>query len=105
MKNPKLVGGEIGESENMSLGLNLFTGEAFNMTVDLKKGSNLETSPDWMHGLGMEALEQTRLEANLSRMPAFTATSRGPPLELESPSPLSSPLLLSSLIQAVFPLW
>ncbi|MEC7600526.1 MAG: hypothetical protein VYB23_03685, partial [Candidatus Thermoplasmatota archaeon] len=37
------VGGDIGESENMSLGLNLFTGEAFNMTVDLQKGSNLET--------------------------------------------------------------
>ncbi|DAC19705.1 MAG TPA: hypothetical protein D7H91_06915, partial [Candidatus Poseidoniales archaeon] len=64
--------------ENMSLGLDLFTGEAFNMTVDLKKGSNLEAQPDWMHGLGVEALEQTRLEANLSRMPAFTATTRGP---------------------------
>ena len=72
------VGGDIGESENMSLGLDLFTGEAFNMTVDLKKGSNLEAEPAWMHGLGMEALEQTRLESNLSRMPAFTATSRGP---------------------------
>lgn len=72
------VGGDIGESENMSLGLDLFTGEAFNMTVDLKKGSNLEVEPAWMHGLGMEALEQTRLEANLSRMPAFTANSRGP---------------------------
>ena len=72
------VGGEIGESENMSLGLDLFTGEAFNMTVDLKKGSNLEAEPAWMHGMGMEALEQTRLEANLSRMPTFTATSRGP---------------------------
>jgi hypothetical protein len=31
-----------------------------------------------MHGLGMEALEQTRLEANLSRLPTFTATTRGP---------------------------
>ena len=72
------VGGDIGESENMSLGLDLFTGEAFNMTVDLKKGSNLEAEPAWMHGMGMEALEQTRLEANLSRMPTFTATSRGP---------------------------
>ena len=72
------VGGDIGESEDMSLGLDLFTGEAFNMTVDLKKGSNLEAEPAWMHGMGMEALEQTRLEANLSRMPTFTATSRGP---------------------------
>ena len=76
------VGGDLGESENMSLGLDLFTGEAFNMTVDLKKGSNLEAEPAWMHGLGMEALEQTRLEANLSRMPAFTATTRGPMEEI-----------------------
>ena len=76
------VGGDIGESENMSLGLNLFTGEAFNMTVDLQKGSNLETEPNWMHGLGMEALEQARLEANLSRMPTYTATTRGPMEEI-----------------------
>ena len=76
------VGGDIGESENMSLGLDLFTGEAFNMTVDLKKGSNLQVEPDWMHGIGMEALEQTRLESNLSRMPAFTATTRGPMEEI-----------------------
>jgi hypothetical protein len=76
------VGGDIGESENMSLGLDLFTGEAFNMTVDLKKGSNLESEPDWMHGLGVEALEQTRLEANLSRLPTFTATTRGPMEEI-----------------------
>lgn len=72
------VGGDIGESENMSLGLDLFTGEAFNMTVDLRKGSNVEAEPDWMHGIGVEALEQTRIETNLSRMPTFTATSRGP---------------------------
>ncbi|MEK9651006.1 MAG: hypothetical protein VW102_02285 [Poseidonia sp.] len=70
------VGGDIGESENMSIGLELFTGEAFNMTVDLKKGSNLETQPAWMHGLGMEALEQTLVQANLSRMPTFTLSSR-----------------------------
>jgi hypothetical protein len=76
------VGGEIGESENMSLGLDLFTGEAFNMTVDLKKGSNLESEPEWMHGLGVEALEQTRIEANLSRLPTFTATTRGPMEEI-----------------------
>lgn len=29
-----------------------------------------------MHGLGMEALEQTRLEFNLSRMPTYTLSSR-----------------------------
>jgi hypothetical protein len=60
----------------MNIGLDLFTGEAFNMTVDLKKGSNLAKEPAWMHGLGMEALEQTRLEFNLSRMPTYTLSSR-----------------------------
>ncbi len=70
------VGGEMGGNENMNLGLDLFTGEAFNMTVDLKKGSNVAEEPDWMHGIGMEALEQTRFETNLSRMPTFTLSSR-----------------------------
>lgn len=70
------VGGELGESQDMNIGLDLFTGEAFNMTVDLKKGSNLAKEPAWMHGLGMEALEQTRLEFNLSRMPTYTLSSR-----------------------------
>ena len=60
----------------MNIGLELFTGEAFNMTVDLKKGSNLEAEPAWMHGLGMEALEQTLFKTNLSRMPTFTLSSR-----------------------------
>ena len=70
------VGGDLGESEDMNIGLELFTGEAFNMTVDLKKGSNLEAEPAWMHGLGMEALEQTLFKTNLSRMPTFTLSSR-----------------------------
>lgn len=70
------VGGDIGESENMSLGLDLFTGESFDMTVDLKKGSNLQIEPHWMHGIGMESLEQTRVVFNLSRMPTYTLSSR-----------------------------
>jgi hypothetical protein len=51
------VGGDIGESDDMNIGLELFTGEAFNMTVDLKKGSNLEAELVWMYGLGMEVFE------------------------------------------------
>lgn len=70
------VGGEIGESENLSLGIDLFTGESFDMTVDMKKGSNLDTTPEWAHGIGLEALEQTRVSFNLSRMPTFTLSSR-----------------------------
>ncbi len=70
------VGGTIGDDEDMSLGLDVFTGEAFNLTIDLQKGSNVEAQPAWMHGMGMEALEQTRLETNLSRLPTFTLSSR-----------------------------
>ena len=76
------VGGDLGGNESMNIGMDLFTGEAFDMTVDLKKGSNLNTEPAWMHGIGMEALEQTRLEANLSRLPAFTASDRAPMEEI-----------------------
>lgn len=70
------VGGEIGESENMSLGLDLFTGEAFNMTVDMKKGSNLVNEPEWAHGIGVESIEQTLPTFNLTRMPTFVESSR-----------------------------
>lgn len=70
------VGGDIGEAQNMSLGLDLFTGEAFNLTVDMNKGSNLNQQPEWMHGIGVEALEQTQLQFNLSRMPTYTLSSR-----------------------------
>ena len=70
------VGGVIGENENMSLGLDLFTGEAFNMTVDMKKGSNLVNEPEWSHGIGVESIEQTLPTFNLSRMPTFVESSR-----------------------------
>ena len=70
------VGGDISEAQNLSMGLDLFTGEAFDLTVDMRKGSNVGAEPDWMHGVGMEALEQTQLQFNLSRMPTFTLSSR-----------------------------
>ena len=66
-----------GENNNMTLGLDLVTDEEFNLTLDMRKGRNVQTSPKWVHGLSGEFYEATELEFNLSRMPAFTETSRG----------------------------
>lgn len=64
------------EETNISFGLDLVTGEKFDVVVDLKKGSNVDTIPDWQHGIGVEAFENTHLEFNLSRMPTFTLSNR-----------------------------
>jgi hypothetical protein len=60
----------------MAIGLNLETGEEFDITADFRKGTNIENTPNWEHGLSMEVAEQTRLIFNLSRMPTFTLSSR-----------------------------
>ena len=70
------LGGIETVAENMSLGLDLVTQEAFNVTVDLEKGSNLDIQPEWSHGIGMEVFEATAVSFNLSRMPTFTLSTR-----------------------------
>ena len=66
-----LVGTD-GEDEDFSLGLDLLTGEAFNLTVDMRKGSNVATEPEWAHGVAMNVNEATTLKFNLSRLPVLT---------------------------------
>lgn len=61
---------------NMSLGMDLITGEEFDITLDVKKGVNIPTEPRWAHGLTGEVLEGTQLEFNYSRMTTFTESSR-----------------------------
>lgn len=61
---------------NMSLGLDLQTGEEFDITLDVRKGVNIPNEPDWAHGLTGEVLEGTELIFNYSRMPSFTQSSR-----------------------------
>ena len=61
---------------NMSLGLNLRTGEEFDLTLDVSKGKNVPTAPRWVHGISGEVLEVTELIFNYSRMPEFTQSSR-----------------------------
>ncbi|MBT4070144.1 MAG: hypothetical protein HOL72_00280 [Euryarchaeota archaeon] len=68
--------GTSGNNEDMAIGINLETGEEFDITADFVKGTNLEKTPSWQHGLSMEIAEQTRVVFNLSRMPTFTLSSR-----------------------------
>jgi hypothetical protein len=61
---------------NMSIGLDLITGEEFDLTLDIAKGVNIPNEPRWVHGLTGEVLEATELKYNYSRMPSFTESSR-----------------------------
>ena len=61
---------------NLSLGLNLRTGEEFDLILDVSKGKNIPTEPRWVHGISGEVLEITELIYNYSRMPEFTESSR-----------------------------
>ena len=63
-------------ASNMSLGLDLITGEEFDITLDVKKGVNIPDEPRWVHGISGEVLEATELAFNYSRMPEFTESSR-----------------------------
>ena len=44
-------------AQNLSLGLNLKTGEEFDITLDVKKGVNVPDEPRWVHGISGEVLE------------------------------------------------
>ena len=70
------LAGTSGTNENMAIGIELETGEEFDITADFRKGSNIGKTPNWEHGFSMEVAEQTRLIFNLSRMPTFTLSSR-----------------------------
>ncbi len=70
------LAGTSGTNEDMAIGIELETGEEFDITADFRKGSNIGKTPNWEHGLSMEVAEQTRLIFNLSRMPTFTLSSR-----------------------------
>ena len=63
-------------ASNMSLGLDLITGEEFDITLDVKKGVNIPNEPRWVHGISGEVLEATQLIFNYSMMPEFTESSR-----------------------------
>tara|TARA_B110000467_G_scaffold147677_1_gene152930 strand:- start:24972 stop:29612 length:4641 start_codon:yes stop_codon:yes gene_type:complete len=70
------LGGVATDENNMSLGIDLVTGEAFNLTADVRKGSNVNAEPSWVHGVAAEFMEATPVTFNYSRMPTFTLTGR-----------------------------
>jgi len=70
------LGGLESSDEDMSLGLDLVTGELFNVTLDIQKGTNVVEQPEWSHGIGMEVFEASVVTFNLSRMPNYTLSSR-----------------------------
>jgi hypothetical protein len=70
------LAGASGNNEDMAIGLDLETGEEFDITAEFRKGTNVDNVPNWQHGLSMEVEEQTRIIFNLSRMPTFTLSSR-----------------------------
>ena len=70
------LAGASGNNEDMAIGLDLETGEEFDITAEFTKGTNVDNVPSWQHGLSMEVEEQTRIIFNLSRMPTFTLSSR-----------------------------
>ena len=70
------LGGIETSNDNMSLGVDLTTGELFNVTMDVQKGMNVNQQPAWSHGIGMEVFEATMVTFNLSRMPTYTLSSR-----------------------------
>ncbi|MFB1038471.1 MAG: hypothetical protein QMC50_04555 [Candidatus Poseidoniaceae archaeon] len=70
------LAGASGNNEDMAIGLDLETGEEFDITSEFTKGTNVDNVPSWQHGLSMEVEEQTRIIFNLSRMPTFTLSSR-----------------------------
>ena len=61
---------------NMSLGLDLLTGEEFDITLDVTKGVNVQNQPEWVHGISGEVLEATELVFNYTRLPDFVDSSR-----------------------------
>ena len=69
------LGGVVGDERDMALGMDLVTGEPFDLTVDMRKGTTAET-PAWVHGVSMQADERLILETNLSRLDRLTLSGR-----------------------------
>ena len=70
------LGGIETNEDNLSLGLDLVTGELFDVTMDIQKGANVLEQPEWSHGFGVEVFEASVVTFNLTRMPNYTLSSR-----------------------------
>tara|TARA_A100000164_G_scaffold141408_2_gene125736 strand:- start:2951 stop:7630 length:4680 start_codon:yes stop_codon:yes gene_type:complete len=72
----KDLAGTEDDEEDFALGLNLLTGESFNLSIDVRKGDNFQEVPDWAHGISANIFEATVIDFNVSRMPSLTQSSK-----------------------------
>ncbi|RPG76788.1 MAG: hypothetical protein CBD01_000245 [Euryarchaeota archaeon TMED141] len=71
----KDLGGSVSGESDLAIGMDLDTGESFNMTADMRKGTT-PNEPAWVHGLSMEADERVDVDLNLSRLDRLTLSGR-----------------------------
>jgi len=70
------VGDTTGEATDVAYGLDMTTGESFDIVADMRKGVVAVDEPTWQHGLDMQAVERTVLDFNLSKLTNLTESKR-----------------------------
>ena len=70
------VGDTTGETADVAYGLDMTTGESFDIVADMRKGTVPVNQPQWQHGIDMQAVERTVLDFNLSKLTNLTESSR-----------------------------
>ena len=87
------VGDSTGEATDVAYGLDMTTGESFDIVADMRKGSLTVDEPKWQHGLDMQALERTVVDFNLSKLTNLTESSVQPSIKF---LPITSSMLKKS---------
>jgi len=70
------AGDTTGEAANVAYGIDMTTGESFDIVADMRKGSLVTNEPAWQHGLDMQAVERSVLDFNLSKLTNLTESKR-----------------------------
>lgn len=70
------AGDSTGQAVDVAYGLDMTTGESFDIVADMRKGSIQVDEPGWQHGLDMQAVERTVVEFNLSKLTNLTESNR-----------------------------
>ena len=70
------IGDSTGNAQDVAYGLDMTTGESFDIVSDMRKGTVPVGEPQWQHGLDMQAVERTVLDFNLSKLTNLTESNR-----------------------------
>ena len=70
------IGDSTGNAQDVAYGLDMTTGESFDIVADMRKGTVPVGEPQWQHGLDMQAVERTVLDFNLSKLTNLTESNR-----------------------------